>query len=456
MSRVAKAEKKNNKKLKIIVIVCIVLVIIAIAIFVVRKFIKSNNDENTVPVQPVSLLTQDFVNDQNKFAGMIVSQKTVKLQKDSNKTIKKVYVEVGDEVKAGDKLFEYDTDDINIKIEEVNLEVEKLQNTITNSQKQIENINAEIAANPGSDVAAYNIEIQTLQNEIKQTEYNIRAKNNEINKLKKSLKNVVIKSEIDGIVQSISDSDSNQNTQEYYGTSNNEDDSYMTIMQTGQYKVKGIINEQNMFSITSGDKVIIRSRIDEEKTWTGTVENIDTSNPESNNNNMYGMYSNEDSMTKSSRYPFYIALDSMDGLMLGQHVYIERDLGQTESREGLWLSDYYIVEEEGSYFVWVVNSRDKLEKRKLEIGQKNEDFGESQILSGLSEEDYIAIPNENLAEGQNVTRYDTMDIPIDMEFTGEEEFNLEELENEETMLDEEVVEGELPTNSDTAENTVVN
>ena len=29
--------------------------------------------------------------------------------------------------------------------------------------------------------------------------------------------------------------------------------------------------------------------------------------------------------------------------MLGQHVYIERDLGQDEQKDGLWLSDYYIT-----------------------------------------------------------------------------------------------------------------
>lgn len=439
-------ENGNRKTKKVIVIILIILALIAITFFVFQKFVKNNDEENSIAVQAVSILTGNVTTDQNKFAGMIVSQKTLKIQKDSNKAIKKLYVEVGDEVKTGDKLFEYDTDEINIKIEEANLEVEKLQNAITNSQKQIENINAEIASNPGSDVAAYNIEIQTLQNDIKQTEYNIKAKSNEITRLRNSLKNVVVKSEIDGIVQSINDSDNSQNTQDYYGMNNqNNDDSYMTIMQTGQYKVKGIINEQNMFSIASGDKVIIRSRIDDSKTWTGTVESIDTSNPENNNNN-YGMFMNEDTMTKSSRYPFYITLDSMDGLMLGQHVYIERNIGQEESREGLWLSDYYIVQEGDTYFVWASNSKDKLEKRKIEIGQKNEDFGEYQILNGLTEEDYIAIPNENLVEGESVTKYDTMDIPFDMDFSGEDmEFDEEMLEGE--TIPEDITETQAENNT---------
>ncbi len=39
-----------------------------------------------------------------------------------------------------------------------------------------------------------------------------------------------------------------------------------------------------------------------------------------------------DDTTSSSTYPFYVTLDSSDGLMLGQHVYIEMDEGQEERR----------------------------------------------------------------------------------------------------------------------------
>ena len=39
-----------------------------------------------------------------------------------------------------------------------------------------------------------------------------------------------------------------------------------------------------------------------------------------------------------------VELDSSENLMLGQHVYIERDIGQDEKKDGLWLSDYYILD----------------------------------------------------------------------------------------------------------------
>lgn len=414
MTRVVKKEKSKNKKLKRILIIIAIVIIIAVIAFIVFNKIRGNKEdfENNVAVQAVSILTGASNTQENRFAGVVVSQKTVKLQKEANRTIKKVYVEVGQAVKTGDKLFEYSTDDVSAKIEQENLEVEKLQNSITNSQKQIDTMNAEKAANPGGDFSSYNLEIQTYENEIKQTQYNIKLKQSEIANLKKSLQNVVIKSEIDGIVQSINDPEnSNGNETIDYGSGSSQDNSYMTIMQTGQYRIKGTVNEQNMFSIMPGERVLIHSRVDENVVWTGTIENIDTSNPESNSN-QYGYMVGGDDSNKSSKYPFYITLDSMDGLMMGQHVYIEKDIGQEEKKEGLWLSSYYIVEENGESFVWAANKKDKLEKRKIKIGEKDEELGEYQILEGLTNEDYIAIPQEGLEEGKSVDKYDTMEMPM--------------------------------------------
>ena len=130
-------------------------------------------------------------------------------------------------------------------------------------------------------------------------------------------------------------------------------------------------------------------------------------------------------MNKSSKYPFYIALDSMEGLILGQHVYIEKDIGQNEVKEGLWIPDYFIVEENNEYFVWAANSKDKLEKRKIEIGEKDEKLGKYQIKKGLSLEDYIAVPSEDLTEGVSVNKFDTVEIPVDTE-ENSEDLNQEE------------------------------
>ena len=76
--------------------------------------------------------------------------------------------------------------------------------------------------------------------------------------------------------------------------------------------------------------MIIRSRVDSSKTWKGTMGSIDmnngTSDSDSSDMNMGMSSTGSDDQTSSTSYPFYVELDSSENLMLGQHVYIERDM----------------------------------------------------------------------------------------------------------------------------------
>lgn len=110
-----------------------------------------------------------------------------------------------------------------------------------------------------------------------------------------------------------------------------------------------------------------------------------------------------DDQTSSSTYPFYVNLDSSDGLMLGQHVYIEADEGQDEEKIGIWLNDYFIVDADtDSPYVWVAGDNNKLEKRSVVLGQYDENLAEYEIADGLTEKDKIAFPTETLKEGMSV------------------------------------------------------
>ena len=93
-------------------------------------------------------------------------------------------------------------------------------------------------------------------------------------------------------------------------------------------------------------------------------------------------------------------LDDSEGLMLGQHVYLEQDLGQESAKSGLWLEDYYIAQEDdGSNYVWAASSSNKLEKRAVTLGEADEVLKMHQIVSGLTSDDYICQPQASLEEG---------------------------------------------------------
>ena len=367
----------------------VLVILIGIWFFVFRKS-SSAADGVVAYTTPVSMLTSTSIGTVNRYAGVVEPQKTVKIQKASDKNVKEVFVKEGDTVTKGAPLFSYDTDEIQMKLSEAELELERITTEISTLYNQIETLQNEKAKAPESEAFSYTTQILTAQNDVKRAEYNQKSKGVEIEQIRKSLENSTITSEIDGVVKSINDG-----SQTSYGYDN--DTAYMTILSNNEYRIKGTINEQNMYAISTGQEILVHSRIDESITWRGTVTEVDTENPVSNQNNMYS--SSSDTNTSSSSYNFYVELADEAVLMLGQHVFMEPDLGQTETKEGLWLPAYYLVIDGNDAYVWVCGKNDKLEKRQITTGEHDEEMDEYEITSGLTLEDSIAFPEDTLTEG---------------------------------------------------------
>ena len=136
------------------------------------------------------------------------------------------------------------------------------------------------------------------------------------------------------------------------------------------------------------------SRVDPSKTWLGTVTLVDYENPIKNDSSGGYVISGNDSSNTASKYPFYVELDSMDGLIMGQHLYLER-YTEGAGASGVPVSSAYICyEEDGSAYVWAENSHAKLEKRAITLGDYNENSDCYDVVDGLTEDDYIAFPDE--------------------------------------------------------------
>ena len=120
-----------------------------------------------------------------------------------------------------------------------------------------------------------------------------------------------------------------------------------------------------------------------------------------------------DSGQQSSKYNFYVTLSSLDGLILGQHVYIQPDMGLSDLPEGLWLPAFYIAHDDDGSYVWAQNDQGALEKRAVILGEYDSDNDRYQIESGLTEDDYITMPTEGLEEGNPTTSDITQVAPED-------------------------------------------
>ena len=170
---------------------------------------------------------------------------------------------------------------------------------------------------------------------------------------------------------------------------------YITIQQAGSYRVKGTLGELQRGGIMEGSRITISSRTDESVTWSGTVSLVDYENPVQGGNNDYYYVGPTDEMTSASKYPFYVELDSTDGLILGQHVYLQLEVEETVPAGPAISSAFICYEEDGSAYVWAEN-RGKLEKRVVTLGEYNMMNDTMEILEGLTEADFIAFPDPEL------------------------------------------------------------
>ena len=318
----------------------------------------------------------------DRFAGIVVSEHVAEIEKDSEKTIAELLVREGDDVSEGDALFSYDTEQLQLTLDKQRLELEQLNATIENYKSQITELEKDRDRAYGTDKLQYTVQIQSTQVDLKEAELNVKAKETEVARSEEVLENATVVSPVTGRIQAV-----NENGTDNYGNPL----PYITIQQAGSYRVKGTLGELQRGGILEGSEMKILSRTDAQQYWLGTVSLVDYENPtQENGSNMYGMVTDE--MTASSKYPFYIELESTEGLILGQHVYIELAV-EEEEMAGVPLSMAFIAYgEDGAPYVWAEN-KGKLEKRPVTLGDMNDMTGLVSVLEGLTAEDFIAFPD---------------------------------------------------------------
>lgn len=332
---------------------------------------------------------------QDKFPGLVVSENLAEVWRDSNQIVANVYVEQGQDVTKGELLFAYDSEAMSLEQSKLELERDRLNNTVTTLKTQITQLQNEQKKADKDDQLSYTIEIQDRQAQLKEAEYNVKAKNKEIEQIKAALNNAKIYAPVDGRVVSVNESgyDANGNAAPY-----------ITIQQSGSFRIKGTINEMNMGAIVEGATILVTARTNSDQTWMGVVSTMDLES--ATQNSTQGDYLNAyDTMTSSSSYAFYVDLENTDGLILGQHVYLEIYHAPTTPADGLWLPEYYLCYDEmGDSYVWAEDKDERLEMCYVTLGGYDENSGSYEILDGLTKEDHIAFPSEYCESGAHTTK----------------------------------------------------
>ena len=351
----------------------------------------SSTDANAVYVDSIQVIANlgSGTGKIPRFAGTVEPQETREYKLEGERKVEKCYVKEGDIVKAGQRLFTYDTTEDESKLEQARIDLERLQNTEDTSEAKKAELEKQRAQ---ANTPEKQLAVLTAENEIKQNELDQKSKQKEIDQLESQIENATVSCDMDGVVKSVNDTNGSD-------MMSGSDSAYITILKLGTYRIKAEANEQNIQQIYTGENMIVFSRVDTAQHWYGIISQIKTdqgSDEGSQENSYYG----SDNSAGSTNYPFYVELDDSEGLMLGQHVYLEEDLGQEDAKSGIWLDDYYIVEEaDGTHYVWAASSDNKLEKRTVELGEADEVLEQHHIKSGLTSDDYICQPRDSLEEG---------------------------------------------------------
>ena len=370
-----------------------------------------------VSVQSVGLLTgMGSVGLTDSFAGVVSTGDSCGVERDPEMKIKELLVAAGDTVEEGQILFTYDTEAISLSLDKMDLELEQMKASVETKTAQIEELEKEKARAKQEDQLDYTLQIQELQIDLTETGLNIKAKEKEIEQTARYLENDQVTAPITGRIQKINENGG-------YDEMGNPLP-YISIAQTTAYRVKGIVNEQNAAALMIGMPVTVRSRVDREQTWSGTVDEIDWENPIQNNDYYY--WGESDNMNQSSKYPFYVSLELDEGLKLGQHVYIEP--WQEESGgEALMLPAWCLNDADtDAPWVWAVDEKERLEKRPVKLGEYDEATDTYPVLDGLTVKDYVAPPGEDCEVGAAVVYYSESDFEAPVYtgeyFNGEEQF----------------------------------
>ena len=380
---------------KIIALVAAIVLIGAVSGGIWMHHRKTTEAESTAAVYVSTVAEQNAANPDLTtlcYGGVTEAQETKEIKADTSKTIAEIYVKEGDMVKKGTPLFLYDVASMQLDLEQGQIEVEQLNNEIASYQEQIQQLESEKANADADQQLSYTTQIQSLQTSIDKAQYDIKVKNIALQKQQNAIDNAEVTTEMDGIVKTVKTPEAMQAD----GT-----DVIMTITASGNYRIKGTLSEQQLGLVSTGQKMVIRSRVNPEQYWTGTVTEIGTEAEKNSNNDM--MYGSSSSDNTASKYAFYIKLDKADGLLLGQHVLIEPDVGQNSGHTGIWLYQDYLVQDGDKNYVWVSNDKHELEKKLVTIGDTDDDYGIVELKDGLSETDLIAYPADDYKEGMKTT-----------------------------------------------------
>ena len=235
--------------------------------------------------------------------------------------------------------------------------------------------------------AAQIAELRTQQEKtIRDLEFDIKMAEADYKIMQTEVSDGKVYAEIDGTVVSVLTEDEAKMMQQ----------PVVKVSGGGGFYVEGSVSELEKDSLEIGQEVTINDW-NTGMVYTGTVASIGDFPTE--NGYYYGMGN-----PNASYYPFTVFVDGSADLQAGSYVSVTYSSGSAE--QGIYLENPFLRTEQGKSYIYVRGEDGTLEKRYVTTGKSL--WGSyTEILEGLSEEDYIAFPyGKNVKQGAQTVESD--------------------------------------------------
>ncbi|PLR75425.1 efflux transporter periplasmic adaptor subunit [Bacillus sp. V3-13] len=389
-------EQINNPKKKWVFFGVIAFILAAVAVNVA---IIKNKDLNNVNNLKLASVTNKQISNTKLISGVVVPGKKESFYLDSTKGIvKEFFVEEGQTVSTGQKLFSYDNPDLDAEIKQLEIDkkiasvqYEQNQGKIDSLRKQIDQQKNEIKKKDIDplqsqlQVSQYQQTITELEAQLKDVQYQQRTTELEIQKnkvqadeLQRKKDGLIVYSTIDGIVQRV-DKDTFQgstHTSDTFGTP------IVQIIAQGDLHIEGTLSELQKFHIKQKQPITVSSKANTDTTWKGEITEV-SEYPISEDVGSNEISTPGQTTQNISYYTFKASLADQKGLASGYHVSIQVELPQTTIRA---VPRSSIVQSEDSLFVYVLNGA-RLRKQEVKTGVGDSEWIE--VLEGLALNDKV-------------------------------------------------------------------
>lgn len=367
-------EKKIRKSILIPVMIGV--------LFLAILWIIYEEKINVVEVVPVSVLRDDWWKEYDLCQGKVTNSMSQEIEPRNGKQIEDIFVEVGQQVKMGDKLLAFDMEEEEIDMELKKSEASKVELSLSKAKKKLAALNSETPVEDeeeGYTKAQLASLIKSKKEEIEELEMEYRQLELEYESMKKQIEEATVTATLDGVVQSI-----NVN-----GMQTGEP----ILIVTGEDKlyVEGMIDEFSYHSVTAGTEITAVSW-DTGNTFQARITEI-SDYPADQKNTLTSAQN-----PNVSYYPFKAVItDTLTEISAGETVNIH--FGGVSSR--IFLPLAYIRSENGKSYVYVSRNGKRLKRQEVTTGQSLYNTV-IEITDGLEQDDCIAFPyGSHVREGAN-------------------------------------------------------